>query len=811
MFLFNLKIAFRYLLKNKTFSIIQLLGLSAGMLAALLIVQYVRFERSYDRQSPHAEQIWRVFNETMSGTQVVTQDANSHSIVAPTLQAEMPEVVNFTRLVNNGLEEATLIREGKDPFSEGRFFAVDQGFFNLFPQRFIAGNPETCLSEPWQMVLTESAAQRIFGTENPIGESLRIPGEQWSGLYTVSGIVADPPVNTHLKFNVLTSIRTRESRGHTDNWSGYWDYTYLQLAANADPEKVRRKLAELSEMHLKSDGLRLDIQPLTDIHLHSNLTYELEPNSSAQTLGLLSLTALLILLIAWMNGVNMSTARSLVRAKEVGLRKTLGAKALNLLSQFTLEALLLNGLSLLLVALLLPFALKQFAELSGKPIDHFQATADPVLWAAATAVFAGGVLLSSVLPAMSVARFKPSNVLRGQVISFGKGQLLHKGLVVFQFACSAALLIGLLVISQQVRFLRKHDLGLQLDQMLALKSPATAWNDTLAAGRVQAFVQQLEQVPGVLQTCRSSVVPALGINNISGSSAGISAVGEVASESRATVYFVDTDGQFFDTYGIPFLAGGVYLHPNQREQHQHVVINKAAIDILGFADAEAAIGRQFFFNSNPDNRYTIHGVTDNFHIETLKEPARPTIYRSFDRANLAYISLKVRPENLSMTLPAMQALWQKNFPEAIFSHTFLDQQFAAQYRSERQFGAMFGVFAILATLVACLGLFALAAHAAERRVKEIGIRKVLGATVAGITALLAKDFLKLVIIAIALAIPVAWYFMNGWLANFAYRIEIQWWMFAAAGLGAVAIAFLTVSFQSVKAALANPVKSLKNE
>lgn len=802
-------IALRNLWKLKVHSAIQVGGMAVGLLATLLIVQYVRFEVGYDRQSPHADRIWRVFNETHSNGRVVTKDANSHSIVGPRLRAERPEVVDFARLVNLGLDEATLTRPAAEPVLAGRFFAADPSFLRLFPQRFLGGDPRTCLLAPYQMVLTERVARQVFGQQNPVGQTVAIGDIRWAGQYTVTGVVADPPADTHLKFGVLVSYQTRYAKNHRDDWDSYWDYTYLLLAPGARPDAVQKRLAQLSDTHLKAEGIRLNLQPLTAIHLHSDLTYELEPNGRAQTVAILALTALAILVIAWLNSINLHAARALQRANEVGTRRLLGGTRGHLFLQFAVEAALVNGLAAVLAVACLVPALGFFASLVSKPLDAVSLGVGEGLGVAG--VYALTVGLTAWVQASLFAGFRPIDLVQRRYAGLVSGKVLQKGLVVFQFSCSVALLIGLLVVHGQLRFLRHHSLGLQLDQMVTLKLPDFAWRDTLRAAQVARLEHRVSQLAGVAAACRSSAVPSLGINHIAGTSAGISAVGQPPSTGGATVYFLRTDSAFFRTFSIPFLAGNVFLHPNVDEQHRHVALNQSAARLLGFRNAGEAVGRQFFFNDQPGTPVTIHGVVADFHIETLKNPTRPTIYYCGDRINDAYLSVKIRPETLPQTLAAVQALWRTQFPDIVFRYTFLDQHFAAQYRAEQQFETVFGLFAGLAALVACLGLFGLATFTAEQRTKEIGVRKVLGASVASIVALLSKEFLKLVLVAVVIASPVAWYAMHRWLQGFAYRIDIAWWVFVVAGALTVGIALLTVGFQSVKAALTNPVKSLRNE
>lgn len=802
--------AFRMLLrKNPLFTALNLAGLVIGMAACLLILKYVRYEQNYDRQTPYAADIWRVFNQTMNGETVLTEDANSHSGIAPALKADVPEVVDFARLYNAGSNEVTVITAGQ-PFEFNRFFCTDPGFLRMFPQRRLQGDLSTCLQNPYAAVLTETTARRLFGSADALGKTLKIPSGMCSGDYMVTAVVADPPENTHLKFDLLTSYATRYAKGHQDGFDSYWDYTYFQLAPGAGTENVQRRLAAINEQYLKKNGIRLDIQPFADIHLHSNLTYEIEPNGSARSVRFLSLVAIFILFIAFINYVNLATALVRERAKEVGIRKATGASRGMLARQFLLESGLLSGVAFALSAALLSTTLTWFGHLVGRPLEIASHRVDWTFWAITTGFFGLSALIAGLYPAWMLSRFRPAEVLRGR-LDARNGMGMRQPLVVLQFVFSIGLIFGVIVVMQQVRFLKNHDLGLQLDQMVALKTTPADGSDTLAPQRLALFKAECEQVSSLHGVAASGIAPGLGINSISGSSRPIHWV-KKTDFVRSTTYFVETDEDFFDLYGAKILSGNIELFPEPRGRYNHIAINRAMLDLLGFPNPESAVGEQIAYEDAENGaRNTITAVVDNFHIESLKTPTKPTIYYCFPPEQLNYLSVKISPDQAQASLDALHRIWQKIYPEQPFRYWFLDEHFAAQYRAETQFGQVFGLFAGLAVFVSCLGLFGLVAHGAERRRKEIGIRKVLGASVASVTSLLAGDFLKLVVMAFAIAVPIGYFFMNRWLTDFAHRIDIQWWMFAAAGLAAVGISFLTVGFQSVRAALANPVKSLRSE
>ncbi len=794
--------------KQPVFTALNFTGLVIGMTATLLLFGFTRYEHGYDRQSPHADHIWRVFNQTFDGSTVITKDANTHSAVGPTLKAELPSVVDFTRLYCGNSPEVVVLA-GQQPFEVLRCYTTDPGFLRMFPQQALQGDLNTCLNDPGMALLTQTQSERIFGTTDALGKTFRISEGMMAGSYTVSAVVADPVENTHLKFDLLVSYATRYAKGHEDNFESYWDYNYLQLAPGADPENVRRKLADINETFLKKEGIRLELQRFTDIHLHSDLTYELEPNGSVRTVRFLWLIALLILGIAFINFINLATAFAHERGKEVGIRKAIGASRGMLSFQFFMESLVLSVLAFVASAIAVQQLLPWFGDLIGRPLD---ATAfDPAFWAGSAGVVILMACLAGLYPALQLSGFRPAEALRGR-FARGQGDRLRKGLVIAQFACSVGLIFGVLVVSRQLDFLKKHELGAQIDQIVALKSvKRESREDTLSAHKLALFKTVCAQMPGVQGMALSSIVPGLGINGISGSNRPIHWTQE-PDFARITSYFVNTDEHFFELFGIQVLAGQHRLQADPAARYNTVSINQTMMKALGFLTPESAIGQQIAYeNSEGRTSMTVSAVIEDFHIESLKTTPKPTLYYCFAADQLQYISVKIAPENMAPTLSALQSAWTGLYPETPFRYWFLDEHFAQQYRSETQFGQVFGLFAALAIFISCLGLLSLTACHVQHRCKEIGIRKVLGASVTGITTLLAKDFLMLVIWSFVIAAPIAYHFMQRWLADFAYRIDLQWWMILVAGAVAMGIAFITVGFQSVRAALANPVKSLRSE
>ncbi|MCU0342048.1 MAG: ABC transporter permease [Spirosomaceae bacterium] len=801
----SLKILFR---KQPVFAAINFGGLVVGMTAALLLFKFVRYEQTYDRQSPHAGQIWRVFNQTLSGQTVTMQDANTHSAVGPTLKKDVAGVVDFARLYCGNTPEVVVVANNQ-PFDVKRYYATDPGFMRMFPQTLLEGNAQTCLNAPHTAVLTSSTAQRVFGNGSALNRSFRIKNGMMAGTYQVTAVVADPPQNTHLKFDMLLSYSTRYATGHQDNFESYWDYNYFQLAPNANPAAVRQRLAQINEQFLKREGIRLEIQPFADIHLHSNLSYELEPNGSYQTVQFLGIIALLIVVIAFINYVNLTTALANERAKEVGVRKALGAGRSALVRQFLMEGFVLSFLAFGTAILFLHLGIESFGAFIGRPLNDPSLGFDGLFWGVSVGTVAVISLLTGLYPALQLAGTQSVSVLKG-TLSVGSAGLFRKGLVVTQFACSVALLIGVFVVTQQLQFLKNHDLGINLRQIVTLKAnPAPT--DSTARQRLGAFKTACAQLSGVEDLTFSNVVPGLGINTISGSNRPLHWVRK-PDYVRGASYFVETDADFFRLFGVKVLAGKHQFFEDRAARFRTVSINEKMRKSLGFPSAQAAVGEQIAYeNSENGATMTIGAVVEDFHIESLKTTPQPTLYYCFAPENLNYISLKIKASQMTAALETVQIAWEKIYPDQPFNYWFLDENFAAQYRAETQFNRVFGLFAALAILISCLGLFGLVAYSVQRRTKEIGIRKVLGASVGSLVAMLGKDFLMLIGVAIVIACPVGYYLMAQWLQDFAYRVSISGWVFVAAISLTVGLALLTIGYHALKAALMNPVKSLKVE
>jgi putative ABC transport system permease protein len=789
------KIALRNLLRQKGYSFINVFGLSFGLTCCLLITLYVRYEISYDRHHEHAEHIYRVVEDVIRPNETIRL-ASAAAPIGPRLAHEFPEILHAVRF-----KQATmLIQNGEKRFQEDKIYFADSTVFGVFTYPLLKGDPGTALSTPRSIILSASAARKYFGDTDPIGQTLLIDTDN---PFTVTGVFQDIRPNSHLHFDFLLSMSTLEKNGpgSSDGW--VWSvYTYVKLAPGYKATDLEKKLSQFikrqsdDEMLRKDHHRALSLQPLTNIHLHSKRAGE--PSSgSLSNLYLFSFIGIFILLIACINFVNLTTAQAAKRAREVGMRKAIGGTRSQLILQFLAESVLLSiGASIMalgLCNLLLPV----FSDLIGLsiPMDVF---ANPL----AILVFLSVSLIVGCLagsyPAFFLAGFAPAIVLKGILPSSSHGSFLRKTLIVLQFTISIVLIVGTVTVFTQLRFMQNQNLGYNQEQMLVL----SFGDDDYVQQKVEVIKQELLRSPYIDKAAVSSHVP--------GKKPGVRRV-EAENASGAIqaidMHVLAVDYDFIPLYEIKLLAGRDFSMQHGSDATDSYMINEAATRELGFVHSNEAVGKELMLDLN---RGTIISVVKDFHYTSLHEQIEPLLIRMRSRS-LSYISIPIPPGAITATMDDLEKRWQVLAPHRPFDYFFLDEKFNHQYRADSQFGKAFGVSAITAIILACLGLFGLVSFTVQQRTKEIGIRKVVGATVVSVVTLLSKDFIKLVLISVFTATPIAWYGMDMWLQNFAYRIELQWWMFALAGLLAVIIALTTVSFQSVKAALMNPVRSLRSE
>ena len=804
-----LKIAYRNLLKNKVFSLINILGLAIGMAACLLILQYVSFEMSYDNFHEKGDRIYRIdVAWYYPNGELEEKQVGNFGAAGPAMKSELPEVEAFARF--RPWYGNTLIKYGDITLPQERIYFADPSVFTIFSFPILQGDAVKGLEEPHAAVLSESTARKYFGQEDPIGKVIELKQDSTVRLFTVKAVFQDVPANTHFTFDVLLSYKNLGEFAETD-WGFSIVNTYLLLQPHTDLNALQEKFQALlrkyreTKMENAVGEVQFILQPLRDIYLYSDLRDETVATGKGRTLYFLALIGVLILWIAYANYINLSTARAMERAKEIGVRKVAGASKSALIRQFLLESLMINAVAVLLAVTLAQVLQWPFSRLTGQPVD-FSQQHPFVFWLLLLGFFMVGSVASGIYPAFMLSSFKPVAVLKGKFASTTKGSLLRKYLVVFQFAISVVLMAGTLLVYQQLTFMRAQELGIDVSQMIVVKAPVVT--DSSFAQKTETFKNTLMSFPGILQVTASTEVPG---RNISWNYDLIHRK-DIPDELITSNYILGVDYDFVATYDLQIIAGRDFDERFGTDK-KGLIINEKAAYLMGFESPEAAIGQPMIWDYQMDedeNDFTIIGVVKNFHQLGLQHAYDPMIL-TLEHQQESFYSCKVQGENLTATLQAIQQTYQEFFPENPFHYFFLDEFFDQQYKADQQFGKVFLLFSGLAIFVACLGLLGLVAFTTSQRTKEIGIRKVLGASVQNIVALLSKDYIKLIFIASLLALPVAYWVMQQWLKNYAFRINIGWWLLLVPVLMVLLIALLTVSFQTVKAALTNPVKSLRYE
>ena len=796
------KVAWRSLLKYKGFSFINIFGLATGIACSLLIFLFVKDELSYDRYHKNADRVYRVVKDFINDDGSRIPDATSPAALAPAMQREIPEVEGVTRLMPNW-GGSWLVEYGNKKLSESKFWRADSNFFDVFTFSFIKGNPKTALKDVKSVVITETIAKKYFGNEDPMGKSLQI--SCCDGSLSVTGVIKDVPANSHFHFDMLSSFR---QLGNLDaNWGRYDYYTYARVKPGTNIPAFTKKIQETYKRNQDENYSVFYVQPLTDIHLNSNLKWELEPNGDKQYVKVFIWVGLFILLIAAINYINLSTAKSSLRTKEVGIRKVSGAVRSSLIRQFLFESLLTclisSILAILIAQLLLPvvnaITLKQLSVIGNPLTIGFMILAS---------LFVG--LVAGLFPALYLSSFKPIQVLKGLKLNEGGALTLRRALVVVQFTISSVLIIGALIIAQQMRFIQNAKLGIDKEQVVVLKNAGS-----MSLSDRNAYLNTIRQIPGVKKAASGSFSMGEGFSttrlNVKG------------SDKEIQLNFANVGFDYMDVVGIEMKEGRGFSSAYPADTMNNgipngpldqniggIVINETAAKEFGLGSP--ATGKQFLWGNDGDTSYyvSVIGIMKDFHFTSLKNEIKPFGFICTPR-NGFNITAKLSADNIQGTLGRLEKEWKNFRAQRSFDYVFLDDTFSKLYASEARFQKLFISLVVLGILIACLGLLGLATFSAQQRVKEIGVRKVLGASVPHVVALLSKDFLKLVIIALVLAAPVAWYVMNNWLKDFAYRVDIQWWIFLVAAVIAIVIAFLTISTQAIKAAVANPVKSLRTE
>jgi putative ABC transport system permease protein len=790
----HFKIALRNLWRHRVFSFINITGLSVGITACFFIFMYVSFELSYDKFHTKADRIYRVVTDIKTPSETINTDVTSWAF-APNLKTDFPEIEAFTRVSGGSF----LVRKGNVKFQEERTLFADSTFFKVFDFKLLKGNPKTALTAQASIIFTQTAAKKYFGDADPVGQTVLLSGDAIPAL--VTGVMQDMPENSQIKADMIISMVTltqRFNKGIEEQWGNYGATSYLLLKPGVNAKAFQAKFPAFMEKHNGERSRKqqmfatLLLEPLKDVYLHSKRGGQ--EVGSMSNVYIFSIVAVFILVIACINFINLTTARSVERAKEVGIRKVVGAVKGELASQFIGESVILCLIAFVVTIILSVLLLPLFNQLSGKIISPgIFSNIWNVLILFGISVTIG--FLAGIYPAMVLSSFKPVMVLKGRFSTGTKGNLLRKSLVVAQFSISIALIIGTIIVYNQMDFMRNRDLGFSKDQMLVMDSNGDAGKE--------AFQQSIRSIPGVKSVALSSSVPG------GGNSGAYSEIENKKGDlqiANLDLYFVDFD--YLNQFKIKMVAGRPFSKDFMTtDTSQAMILNEEAVKLFGYSSPQQAIGRRF---KQWGREGKIVGVMKDFHFRSLQEKIKPLSMRVELRA-LDLVSVKVEAKNLPATLAAIESKWKEVIPNRPFSYYFLDEFFDRQYRAEQRFGKLFFNFAILAIAISCLGLLGLASYSTYQRTREIGIRKVLGASTTGIVNMLSTDFMKLVGISFLIATPVAWYFMHKWLQDFAYRIDIQWWVFAVSGILALIVALGTISFQAIKAAIANPVKSLRSE
>lgn len=811
----NLKVAIRSLFRKKGFAIINIVGLAVGISSCLLIAMFVQNEFSYDNFFKNSDQIYKLVLERKYPDHSTYYATIPHSFasVAVTDYAEIENSTVLTGPFGNPLISYKNENDEKKEFEENFVFAADSNFFSTFSFNILKGDRASLLRNPNDMVLTESTALRYFGTADPIGKVLNTP----FGEFKVTGVCEDVPQNSHMKFDILVSIQTFPFF-KIENYTGFSVHCYFKLQPGTDaialegkfPKMVDTYAAAQIERNLgkswddykkEGNGYRYFLQPLRSIHLDpTNLEGKIQPGGNSTSVYIMISVAVLILFIACINFMNLATARSSERAKEVGVRKTMGSVKNQLVFQFLTESFVLSFIGVVLAVLIIQISIPYFNDLTGKSL-HLVFSPVNVFILLLLASFVG--FLAGVYPSFVLSSFNPVVVMKGNFTGQQKGQWIRNGLVIFQFWISIVLMIGTLVIQHQMKYMRDKSLGFDKEQMLVIDrvfnlDPQTA----------KTYVEELKRSPSFVDAAGTNAVPG-NENNFF----GIQFQPEGSSEILTTKSMVLSD-RMPEVLGLELLQGRWFS--DQTNDSLNIVLNESAVKVMGY---ENPVGMKLNNirqtpTGNVSLDFTIIGVVKDFNFQSLRDQITPLVIQNSESfgGGIGNVMARVKPGQIQEAIQAAEAKWRELVPDQPFKFSFLDQDINARYATEQRTGKLFGVFSGLAIIVACIGLFALSAYTANLRTKEIGIRKVLGASVGRILILLSMDFTKMVLISFVLAVPVAWFIMeNWWLQNFAYRIQISVWTILIAGASAFLVAWLTVSFQSVKAAIKNPVQSLRSQ
>ncbi|MEM6801639.1 MAG: ABC transporter permease [Bacteroidota bacterium] len=799
------KIAWRNLNKNKSFTLINLLGLSSAFAISLLIVQYVRYEFSYENVHLQADRIVRLTLDYLDGESLTSQDCETNPPTGPEAKAAIPQVVDYTRAYPIGEPNVNLKIKDQQYIVE-KVFAVDPSFFSMFTYPLIQGSTKGIFEKAGEAVISRRTAEQLFNRTEVVGEIIEMPG--YEKLFTIVGVAENPPANTHLKFDMLFSYPSMYTEPAINgeklaNWDGNNSLTYLLLAPNTNYEEFSRSLAAFSDKlnaEKKIESERVIGQKIADIHLYSHKTFETEPNGDAQSVYFLLVVAFLVIISAFVNYINLATSKALDRAKEVGMRKVVGATQGQLKVQFLIESLLINLFAGLLCIGLIFLLKTGFLEVANLPID-FKIFEDAYFWLFLISLISLSVIFSGAYPAFALSSFKPASVLKGSFAHSTQGASLRKTLVIFQFAITVVLLVQAFTVYQQMDYMRNIDLGVDISRTLVVRAPAE--------GRLQqnykAFKQDLLGRAKVSRVALSEAVPGEPNSQFSTTS-GINLT-EAIQKHDYNFYINAIDADYLPLMGMKLVAGDNF-RSTSRSDFNDMVVNEEAIRLWGISDPKEAIGKKVDMWGR---KWNLIGVIKDYHQETVKSAQIPIIHRFNDNSFNSNASIQFKSGNPREQVAEIEAIYKAHFPASPFTYFFQDAKYEELYKADDRFQKVFGVLTAFAILIACIGLFGLASFTIVKRTKEIGIRKVIGAGTMQVLFLLSKDFIKTVLLSMMIGIPITYFIINNWLQNFANRIEINLWLFLLPSLMILILVFLSISVKTIKTAMANPILSLRDE
>lgn len=798
MFIHDIKTSFRLIKREKLYSAINIIGLSTAFAIALLIFWYVDFERSYEAYNPNADRIVRITMDYLDGETVVDQDCETYHPLGQMIKEEFPQVESFTHAFE--LDEVLMKPEenGKTFRIVGGAFSVEPEFFEMFHYPLLAGNPETIFQQPNEMVLSESYAKKYFGSTDIIGRAVDMLGFK----VKVVGIIPDSPPSTHLKVNLLVSYATAENvflRERESVWNMNDTYTYLKLKDASMVEEFRQAMSPFSQRMMELEHFEEEqviAQSMQDIHLYSDKSFEVEKNGDATTVFFLLGVAFLVILIAMVNYINLSTSKSLDRAKEVGIRKVIGSSVGQLRLRFFTESMVINFLSITATMGLVSLFANPFKNLAGLPMG-LNIFHEQNFWLSLGALFVVSVVLSGSFPAFILAKFKPVATLRGKFSHSHSGTMLRKGLVIFQFAIALFLLVQTITANEQLQHLRNLDKGANFEQVMVVRTPIGE-----EMTKFQTFRNELIQQSFVKSASISTCVPGLPTSQM-GSTTGINVIGAEERNFNFYVAFIDT--AYLQTLEMELVAGRNYINS---DTFSTVMVNEEAVRLWGFPDPAEVIDKKIQMWGSPRR---VIGVIKNFHQTNIKDNHIAMIFPPNGGKWGDYISIKVNTENLSEQIATVEEQFQAIFPNSPFDFFFMDQEFGKEYEADERFRKVFGSLSIFSLIITCLGLFGLASFTVAKRTKEIGIRKVLGASVTQIVSLISREFIILIVIGMGIAIPITIYLVQSWLGRYAFRIELNLLFFMVPAVVIVSVALLTVWARTLRVSVSNPVESLRDE